>query len=97
MDDLISGATIVESAKLLNVEATAIFEDTAFQLHKWHSNQATLESNHYKGELVEQTFAKQQLTQSGNGSFLDLHGTRTRTQLASPLQTKKYQRQNVGF
>ena len=68
MDGLISAATTVQSAKLLKVEATEIFEDAAFQLHKWHSNKPALASNHYEGELAEQTFAKQQLRQSGNGS-----------------------------
>ena len=61
VDDLISGAITTNDAKLLKVEATEIFEDAAFQLHKWHSNEATLESNQHEGELTDQTFAKQQL------------------------------------
>ena len=39
VDDLISGATAMESAKLLNVEASEIFEAL------WHWNNATLEFN----------------------------------------------------
>ena len=46
VDDLISGATTKDDAKQLKVKATEIFEDAVFQLHKWHSNEATLESNH---------------------------------------------------
>jgi hypothetical protein len=34
VDDLISGATTTNDAKLLKVEATEIFEDAFFQLHK---------------------------------------------------------------
>ena len=53
MDDLISGNTTVEKAKLFEVEAAEIFEEAAFELHKWHSNEPTLESNQYEGELVD--------------------------------------------
>ena len=36
--------------------------------NKWHSNEATLESNQHEGELSDQTFAKQQLRQADNGN-----------------------------
>ncbi len=74
VDDLISGATTKDDAKQLKVKATEIFEDAVFQLHKWHSKEATLESNHQEEDLADQTFAKQQLTQpqKENSSLLGL-------------------------
>ncbi len=74
VDDLISGATTKDDAKQLKVKTTEIFEDAVFQLHKWHSNEATLESNHQEEDLADQTFAKQQLTQpqKENSSLLGL-------------------------
>ena len=70
MDDLIFGDTTVEKAKLFKVEAAEIFEDAAFELHKWHSNEPT----GYTGvqpirrRTRGHTFAKQQLRQSQNGN-----------------------------
>ena len=74
VDDLILGATTKDDAKQLKVKATEIFEDAVFQLHKWHSNEAMLESNHQEEDLVDQTFAKQQLKQpqKENSSLLGL-------------------------
>ena len=74
VDDLISGAATIKRAEVVKVEATKVFEDAAFQLHKWHSNESTLESTQNEGELAEQTFAKQQLGRSdnGNGTLLGL-------------------------
>ncbi len=54
---------VKHDAKQLKVKTTEIFEDAVFQLHKWHSNEATLEYNHKEEDLTDQTFAKQQLTQ----------------------------------
>ena len=44
VDDLISGASTVTEAKQLKTEATEIFNDTKFELHKWHSNVPELET-----------------------------------------------------
>ena len=43
VDDLISGAATIKRAEVVKVEATKVFEDAAFQLHKWHSNESTLD------------------------------------------------------
>lgn len=44
VDDLISGATTTATAREMKTAATEIFADTAFELHKWHSNVPDLES-----------------------------------------------------
>ena len=70
VDDLISGAPTVPEAKQLKCEATEIFADTKFELHKWHSNEPALETNCAN---YEPTFAKQQLgsvSTPGKGKLL---------------------------
>lgn len=70
VDDLISGKTTVKKAQLFKQEATEIFHDATFTLHKWHSNAAELEEA-TTNVTGEQTFAKQQLgTASGGDSSL---------------------------
>ena len=44
VDDLISGGTTVLKAREMKYAATEIFADAAFELHKWHSNAAELET-----------------------------------------------------
>ena len=58
MDDLISGGPTIEKAKQLKREATEIFADAKFELHKWHSNRKELET---ACEDYEPSFAKEQL------------------------------------
>ena len=91
VDDLISGATTINDAKLLKVEATEIFEDAALQLHKWHSNKATLESNQHEGELTDQTFAKQQLRQPDNRncSLLGLAWNKNKDTISIPISNEE--------
>ena len=70
VDDLISGAPTVPRAKQLKREATEIFADATFELHKWHSNEPELETN---CENYEPSFAKQQLgcaSTPGKGKLL---------------------------
>ena len=70
VDDLISGAPTVLRAKQLKREATEIFADATFELHKWHSNEPELETN---CENYEPSFAKQQLgcaSTPGKGKLL---------------------------
>ena len=88
---MISGETTTNDAKLLKVEATEIFEDAAFQLHKWHSNEATLESNQHEGELTDQTFAKQQLRQPDNGncSLLGLAWNKNKDTISIPISNEE--------
>ena len=70
VDDLISGVPTVPEAKQLKCEATEIFANTKFELHKWHSNEPALETNCAN---YEPTFAKQQLgsiSTPGKGKLL---------------------------
>ena len=58
VDDLLSGGPTIEKAKKLKGEATEIFADAKFKLHKWHSNRKELET---ACEDYEPSFAKEQL------------------------------------
>ncbi|XP_028407544.1 uncharacterized protein LOC114530162 [Dendronephthya gigantea] len=73
VDDFISGRTTVEEAKQLKRNATEIFNDATFTLHKWHSNEPELEDSPDKS-ADEVTYAKQQLgtTKGGECSLLGL-------------------------
>ena len=55
VDDLISGGTTVSKAREMKNAATEIFADAAFELHKWHSNVAELESTE-SNPTADQTF-----------------------------------------
>ena len=70
VDDLITGTPTIPVAKQLTWEATEIFVDAKFEMHKWHSNEPELETN---CENYEPTFAKQQLGSTftpGKGKLL---------------------------
>ena len=58
VDDLLSGGPTIEKAKKLKGEASEIFADAKFKLHKWHSNRKELET---ACEDYEPSFAKEQL------------------------------------
>lgn len=57
VDDLFSGGPTIEKAKQLKGEATEIFADAKFELHKWHSNRKELET---ACEDYEPSFANEQ-------------------------------------
>ena len=58
VDDLFCGGPTIEKAKQLKREATEIFADAKFKLHKWHSNIKELET---ACEDYEPSFTKEQL------------------------------------
>ena len=65
VNDLISGGPTSDKAKCLKREATEVFTDAKFELHKWHSNERELETS---CEDYEPSFAKEQLeNESGVG------------------------------
>jgi hypothetical protein len=68
IDDLMMGSASVCETKEKKMIATEVFEDASFRIHKWHSNQSTLEV--CEGESVdedgEETYAKQQLGGTNN-------------------------------
>ena len=66
VDELISGGTTVPKARDMKNTATEIFSDAAFELRKWHSNVAELESTE-TDQTADQTFAKQRLGTSSRG------------------------------
>ena len=90
VDDLISGGTTVSKAREKKNAATEIFADAAFELHKWHSNVAELESTE-TDQTADQTFAKQQLgtSSSGESSLLGLKWDKLRDFLSVTVPTEK--------
>lgn len=64
VDDLISGAPTPDRAKHLKREATNIFPDAKFELHKWHSHKKWLETS---CEDYKPSFAKEHL-ENGNAA-----------------------------
>ena len=89
-DDLISVGTTVSKAREKKNAATEIFADAAFELHKWHSNVAELESTE-ADQAADQTFAKQQLgtSSSGESSLLGLKWDKLRDSLSVTVPTEK--------
>eukprot|EP00794_Sanderia_malayensis_P000965 gene965-biopygen216 len=64
VDDLLLSANKSSELKVLKAAAVKIFSSALFELHKWHSNDRTLESVQEETEqckLSEQTYAKQQV------------------------------------
>ena len=59
VDDLMTGGATVTEVKEKKIQASKIFEDATFKLHKWHSNVKELESPSNNDEEI--TFAKQEL------------------------------------
>ncbi|KAK3727323.1 hypothetical protein QZH41_006278 [Actinostola sp. cb2023] len=76
VDDLITGGSTVEEAKLIKDTATEIFDKAGFTLHKWHSNATELDPNNEQQGACEtpETYAKQQLgvTQRVKGTLLGM-------------------------
>ena len=65
---VISGGTTVYKAREIKNAATEIFADTTYELNKWHSNIAEVESTE-TDHTADHTLAKQQLsTSSGEES-----------------------------
>ena len=74
VDDLVSGSETVEKAQQLKQAATKIFNDATFHLHKWHSNDPSLEAEaNPTAPSTGETFAKEQLgAKPGKASLLGL-------------------------
>ena len=67
VDDLISGAGNVPKAQGLKENATEIFADAGFDLHKWHSDAPELEGRCIESENDNEiTYAKEQLGSSAD-------------------------------
>ena len=66
VDDLISGGGTVDKTAHLKKSCKTIFGEAKFDLHKWHSNVTTLETEESdakttEAETIEQSFAKENL------------------------------------
>ena len=72
VDDLLSEGPTIEKAKQLKGEATEIFADAKFELHKWHLNRKELET---ACEDYEPSFAKEQLENTPAKGECKLVGT----------------------
>jgi len=80
VDDVPTGAETINEAKELKPIMTKVFKDGSFELHKWHSNIASLENETDDGEEV--SYAKQQLQPRGSStSILGLKWERNTDQL----------------
>lgn len=90
VDDLIGGAETMTEAQHLKESARSIFNDAHFQLHKWHSNEPTLEIDSQQTREHEQiSFAKEQLgVKSGETKLLGLTWDKTKDtiEVAFPTQ-----------
>ena len=64
VDDLITGGETTKEVCHLKNTAVAIFGEAGFELHKWHSNEQTLESetnSEQEDEKDDESYAKEQL------------------------------------
>ena len=61
VDDILGGGSTVTEVESLKESAIEIFDRAHFQLHKWHSNEPSLEAPGGHDPETETSFAKQQL------------------------------------
>ena len=64
VDDLLSGGSSIEQAKIRKEVAREVMQDATFKLHKWSANVPQLEANdgqEDKKSSIEQSYAKTQL------------------------------------
>ena len=89
IDDLISGSTSVCKAQKLKEQATAIFQDAGFTLHKWHSNAPELQSAQNK--VDDPTYAKQQVAipEGENCGLLGLGWNKRRDTVSVAIPSEK--------
>ncbi|CAB3982709.1 Hypothetical predicted protein, partial [Paramuricea clavata] len=89
VDDLIGGGTTTAEAQNLEEAATIVFQEAKFQLHKWHSNEASLETENEPSEPIgeEQNYAKSQLgVKAGETKLLGLPWNKVDDKIAVQFQ-----------
>jgi hypothetical protein len=91
VDDLISGASDVGKCQDLKSDATEVFADASFELHKWHSNAPELEDQCANPENSEDTtYAKEQLgSTTGECKLLGLAWNKTEDTLSVVFPDEK--------
>ena len=73
VDDVTSGGCTVDDVQRLKDISIKVFRKAGIELHKWHSNVPVLEDAN-PGELLDQTFAKQQLgVKESDSKILGIH------------------------
>ena len=86
VDDLMMGGATVPETREKKTIAAEVFEDAAFTIHKWHSNESELEGDEAapRDENCEGTYAKQQLggTENHEGKLLGLPWNREKDTLS---------------
>jgi uncharacterized protein YoxC len=86
VDDLIGGGTTTAEAQHLKDTATTVFQEAKFQLHKWHSNEASLETEN-EPSRDEQSYAKTQLgVKAGETKLLGLTWNKVDDKIAVQFQ-----------
>jgi hypothetical protein len=93
VDDLMMGSASVCETEEKKMIATEVFEDASFKIHKWHSNQSTLEAGEAESvhEDGEETYAKQQLggTNNRKGKLLGLPWNREQDTLSVEMSVEE--------
>ena len=90
VDDLIGGGTTTAKAQNLKETATTIFQEAKFKLHKWHSNEPSLETENEHIEK-EHSYAKTQLgVKEGETKLLGLPWNKTDDQIAVQFQKSDF-------
>ncbi len=90
VDDVLSGGSTVDEVHSLKESAIEIFDRAHFQLHKWHSNEKSLEEPVENDLQSEQSFAKQQLgVKNEETKLLGLKWNKSSDQLAVTFPAKQ--------
>ena len=90
VDDLIGGGTTTAKAQNLKETATTVFQEAKFKLHKWHSNEPSLETENEPIEK-EHSCAKTQLgVKEGETKLLGLPWNKTDDQIAVQFQKSDF-------
>ena len=64
-DDLVSGGNTIEEVKVVKQTFIELFQKGGFNLHKWYSNIASLQSSNIKSES-ELTYAKEKFKKTAD-------------------------------
>ena len=91
VDDLITGGESVQSVGTKRLRTVEVFEDATFHLHKWHSNDSTLENYDRTNQPEEDlTYAKQHLgSNECEAKLLGLPWNKTEDTLTIPTSSER--------
>ena len=91
VDDLITGGESVQSVGTKRLRTVEVFEDATFHLHKWHSNDSTLENYDRTNQPEEDlTYSKQHLgSNECEAKLLGLPWNKTEDTLTIPISSER--------